>query len=88
MTQQGAQNIHSLPQRVKDARAAAEQHGVKVLGWYLTEGQYDVVTVVDSPDEPTLVAGILAIAKNGNFTSETLRAFTESEMEQIIQKMG
>jgi uncharacterized protein with GYD domain len=88
MTNQGAKDIQTLPDRVRQARAAAEQNGIKVNGWYLTMGQYDVVTIVDAPDEQTLAAGVLAIARNGNFTSESLRAFDESEMEQIIQKLG
>lgn len=87
MTDQGAKNIDSLPERVRQARTAAEQAGIKVHGWYLTEGRYDVVTVVEAPDEQTVVAGVLAIARNGNFRSETLRAFDENEMEQIIQKL-
>jgi uncharacterized protein with GYD domain len=88
MTDQGAKDIQTLPDRVRQARAGAEQHGIKVNGWYLTMGQYDVVTIVDAPDEQTLAAGVLAIARNGNFSSETMRAFDESEMEQIIQKLG
>jgi uncharacterized protein with GYD domain len=88
MTDQGAKNIVSLPQRVREARSAAEQHGIKVLGWYLTQGRYDVVSIVDAPDEETLVAGVLAIARNGNFRSETLRAFTEDELAQIVQKLS
>jgi uncharacterized protein with GYD domain len=87
MTDQGAKDIKTLPERVREARAGAEAQSIKVLGWYLTEGRYDVVTVVDAPDESTLVAGVLAIARNGNFRSETLRAFDETEMEQIISKL-
>lgn len=45
------------------------------------------MTIVDAADEQTLAAGVLAIARNGNFSSETMRAFDESEMEQIIQKL-
>jgi uncharacterized protein with GYD domain len=88
MTDQGAKDIQTLPERVRQARTAAEQNGIKVNGWYLTMGQYDVVTIVDAPDEQTLAAGVLAIARNGNFSSESLRAFDESEMEQIVQKLG
>jgi uncharacterized protein with GYD domain len=46
------------------------------------------VTVVDTPDEQTLVAGVLAIARNGNFRSTTMRAFSEDEMAQIFQKLA
>jgi uncharacterized protein with GYD domain len=88
MTEQGAQNIKSLPERVQHAQAAAEQRGIQVLGSYLTMGQYDFVTIVDAPDEKTVAAGALAISRNGNFHSETLRAFDESEMEQVIQQLG
>jgi uncharacterized protein with GYD domain len=87
MTEEGAKNIDSLPQRVQEARTGAERAGVKVLGWYLTEGPYDVVTIVDAPDEQTIAAGALAIARNGNFQSLTMRAFDESEMQQIVQKV-
>jgi uncharacterized protein with GYD domain len=87
MTDQGAKNIETLPERVRQARSAAERYGIKVQGWYLTEGPYDVVTIVDAPDEMTLAAGVLAIARNGNFKSQTMRAFSESEMDQIVQKL-
>ena len=50
----------------------------------MTEGQYDIVTVVEAADERVLVAGVLAIARNGNFHTETLRAFDETETAEII----
>jgi uncharacterized protein with GYD domain len=87
MTDQGAKNISTLPQRVREARDQAEQQGVTIHGWYLTEGQYDVVTIVEAADERVVVAGLLAIARNGNFHTETLRAFDESEAAEIIGKL-
>jgi uncharacterized protein with GYD domain len=87
MTDQGAKNISSLPERVREARAQAESQGVTVHAWYLTEGQYDVVTVVEAADERVVVAGLLAIARNGNFHTETLRAFDENEAAQIIGRI-
>ena len=88
LTDQGARDLPNLPQRVQDARTAAEQHGVKVIGWYLTMGRYDVVTVVEAQDEQTVAAGLLAIARGGNVRSETLRAFDEDEMAQLVQSIG
>jgi uncharacterized protein with GYD domain len=87
MTDQGAKDIKTLPERVRAARAGAEQLGIKVLSWYLTEGQYDVVTTVETPDEETMVAGALAISRNGNFHTETLRAYDEAETERIVSKI-
>jgi uncharacterized protein with GYD domain len=36
---------------------------------------------------PTMLYGLFNIASAGNVRSETLRAFTETEMEGVIQKM-
>ena len=37
--------------------------------------------------EQAMLAGLFNIAAAGNVRSETLRAFTEAEMEAVIQKM-
>lgn len=86
-TEHGATQMKSLPERSRAAAAALEQAGGKLLGWYLTEGQYDVVTVVETPDEETMAVGALAIAGGGNSRPETLRAFDLNEAEQLIQRM-
>lgn len=86
-TDQGAATIKDLPQRVREAKQRAEQFGVKVQSWYLTQGQYDAATIVEAADEETVVAGVLAVASRGNVRSETLRAYDESEMARIIQKL-
>ncbi len=86
-TDQGAKDINTLPERVREARAAATARGVTIHGWYMTEGQYDVVTIVEAADERVLVAGVLAIARNGNFHTETLRAFDETEAAEIIKAL-
>jgi uncharacterized protein with GYD domain len=46
-----------------------------------------VVVVMEAPDEQTMMASLLNAAGSGNVRSETLRAFTAEEMEQVIQKM-
>jgi uncharacterized protein with GYD domain len=86
-TDEGAKNAKGTVQRSREARAENEQRGFKVQGLYWTQGQYDLVAIVDAPDEQSMMAGLLNIAGAGNVRSETLRAFTESEMEAIIAKM-
>jgi uncharacterized protein with GYD domain len=88
MTDQGARDVKSLPERVRATEARAAERGIKVVGWYLTQGQYDVVTIVEAADELAVAAGMLAIAGAGNFHTETHRAYTLEETEQIIKKMG
>lgn len=87
LTDEGAKNAKGTVQRTRETRAENEKRGFTVHGIYWTQGQYDLVAIVDAPDEQTMMAGLLNIAGAGNARSEAMRAFTETEMEAIIQKM-
>jgi uncharacterized protein with GYD domain len=86
-TEQGAKNIKGTVQRAREARAENDRRGFTTHGIYWTQGQYDIVAIVEAPDEQSMMAGLCNINGGGNVQSETLRAFTESEMEAITQKM-
>ncbi|HEY7295150.1 MAG TPA: GYD domain-containing protein [Dehalococcoidia bacterium] len=86
-TDQGRKDAKGTVQRARETRAQNEQRGFKIHGLYWTQGQYDLVAVVEAPDEQAMMAGLFNIAGAGNTRSETLRAFTEQEMEQIISKV-
>jgi uncharacterized protein with GYD domain len=86
-TDQGVKNVKDTVQRANEARADNERRGFKVHGIYWTHGQYDMVAVVEAPDETSMMAGLFNIASAGNVRSETLRAFTAEEMQAAIKKM-
>ncbi len=86
-TDEGAKHIKRTVERSRENRKANEQRGVTVHGVYWTQGQYDLIAIVEAADEQTVMAGLLNVAGAGNARSETLRAFTEAEMEAIIQRM-
>jgi uncharacterized protein with GYD domain len=83
-TDQGRKNIKGTVQRAKDIMAENERRGFKVQGYYWTQGQYDLVTVVDAPDEASMMSGLFSIAEAGNAVSETMRAFTSEEMQGFL----
>ena len=85
-TAQGMKNVKETVRRAKDIRRANEQRGFKVIGTYWTQGRYDLVSVVEAPNEEAMVAGLFNIAESGNVHSETLRAFTDAEMERILAR--
>ncbi len=87
LTDQGAKNVRDLPQQMEQNRAGAEKLGLK-LGWYMTQGAYDVVVIVEAPDDEAMAAQVLNVAGRGNAHTETLRAFTPEETKAIIQKLG
>ena len=49
-----------------------------------TQGAYDMVCVIEAPDNTAMSALMLNALKNGNVSGQTLRAFTPSEMEKIL----
>jgi len=86
-TDQGRKDAKGTVKRAEETRAQNEQRGFKVHGLYWTQGQYDLIAIVEAPDEQAMMAGLFNVAGAGNTRSETLRAFTEQEMTQILSKV-
>ena len=83
-TDQGRRHMKETVHRAAEIRELNETAGFQVLAHYWTQGQYDLVTIVDAPSEEAMVAGLFSVAKAGNVVSETLRAFTDEEMQRAI----
>ncbi len=86
-TQKGLSSIKDMPASVKQSRANAEQAGFKIVGVWLTMGEYDMAIVVDAPDDQAIAAGVLRLARDGYATSVTMRAFSEDEFAQVVGKL-
>jgi uncharacterized protein with GYD domain len=86
-TDEGAKHIRATVERAGQVQQENARKGFNVKGLYWTQGQYDVVAVVEAPDEQSMLAGLFNIAAAGNVRSETLRAFTAEELTPALQKM-
>ena len=85
-TDQGLKNVKDTVKRAQETRKMNEARGFKVIGTYWTQGRYDIVSIVEAPDEESMTAGLFNIASTGNVHSETLRAFDEAEMSRALAK--
>lgn len=83
-TEQGRKNIKNTVKRAEEVRRENEAKGFKVVGHYWTQGRYDLVTVVEAPDEESMMSGLFSIAEAGNVSSETLRAFSDEDMQRLF----
>lgn len=83
-TNQGAQKLSESPSRLEAGRKAFEAAGVKLKEFYMVMGRYDMITMVEAPDDATLARATLALLSQGNLQTETLRAFTEDEYKKIF----
>jgi len=50
-------------------------------------GQYDAVAISEAPDDHTIAKLALAACGRGNVHTETFRAFTEEEAEEIAAEL-
>ena len=83
-TSQGAQNIKQSPSRLDTARKGFAAFGVQMKDFYMVTGRYDMITVIEAPDDMALAKALLSIASQGSVTTETCRAFTEDEYRKVI----
>lgn len=88
LTEEGRRQVKTFPDRMDAARAAAEKLGMKILGQYVTMGEYDAVTIVEAPDEATVVKAAVQILSRGTTTSMTMRAFTPEEFRAITSDLS
>lgn len=85
-TDQGIRNVKDSPERFDAVRAMAEKMGVTVKSGYYTIGDYDMMIIVEGPEEAAM-ALLLKVGSMGNVRSRSLRAFSPDEMRQILNKM-
>lgn len=86
-TDQGIRNVKDTVKRVNAFKDLAKSKGAVVKEVYWTLGQYDTITIIDAPDEAVATAVALGLAKLGNVRLQTLRAFSDSEVDHILRKV-
>ena len=81
-TDQGRQGSN-IPQRRARAHELAKALGASFTA-YVTMGAYDVVWVVDAPNDEAIAKWVLRLGQAGNVATQTMRAFTEAEVDELI----
>lgn len=87
-TDQGVKNARDTVDRYQQARTVFEPLGIQFQSVFWTTGQYDIVAILEAPDDETLSTAILKLAAQGNLRTQTFRAFNEQEMKGIAEKLG
>jgi uncharacterized protein with GYD domain len=87
-TDQGIRTVKDTLNRRGQSEALAEKHGVRFEQVYWTVGPYDVVLILEAPDDESVTAMLLELGSEGNLRTTTLRAYDFEEMSGIIQRLG
>lgn len=87
-TDQGIRNAKETTRRAEGVREMGKKFGVTAKEFFWTLGSYDVVAIFDAPDDASMTAFGLAIGATGNVRTQTLRAFSKDEMNEILRKLA
>ena len=86
-TDQGIRKIKDSPKRADAFKDMAKKCGATVKDVFWTLGEYDIVAVVEAPDDISITALGLSSGALGNVRTQTLRAFTQADMKTVLGKM-
>ena len=86
-TEQGMRNAKDTTNRTDAAKREAERIGGK-LTVYWTFGEYDIVCILEAPNDEAAMEFELKVGSFGNVRTSTLRAFTQEEIARVVNKLG
>ena len=87
-TATGLQKLKDSPTRLDAGRKEFAGTGVKLKDFYMLMGQYDMLIVIEAPDDAAMAKAVLALASKGSIQTETFRAFTEDEYRKIVSAIA
>lgn len=86
-TDQGVKNVKESPARLDAARKLARELGCEFGETYLTIGAYDLVAMVEAPDDETMARFALKVGSGGAVRTHTLKALSEDSYRRIIASL-
>jgi len=84
LTDEGRKTIKQRPERILEVNKEIEAMGVKVLKQYALLGMYDIVNIVEAPDNETVMRMSVDIGSRGSVQMTTLPAVP---VEEFIKKI-
>ena len=74
LTDSAVRNVRKLGDMLAQARKVWEAHGCRIVQAWSTLGPYDLVAVIEGPDDATVMKAAALNAQDGNFRAVTLPA--------------
>ena len=86
-TPQTRTGLPAWRERVEESERVIEGCGARLIGVWVTLGRYDVVEIFEAPDDERAAEILMKLQRFGAVQTETLRAFTREEAEQIVKSL-
>ena len=85
LTEKANQNLANMDQMLAEANKIIEANGARIVQAYVILGEYDIVTIMEAPDEKTAAKIGALIATQGSFRAETLSAIPVEDFIKSIK---
>jgi uncharacterized protein with GYD domain len=86
LTEKGRQNLKQAWTKDRtEAKAQVQKMGGKMTG-YMTFGQYDVVELLELPDDKAAARFATMAGATGMVSTITLKAFSEDEVDKMVKE--
>ena len=86
-TSKGMAGLPGWRERVDEGEQIINEAGGKLQGIYVTLGRYDVVEIFEAPNDEVAIEILMKLQRFGAEHTETLRAFTREEAEDIVKRL-
>ena len=86
-TDQGAKDIKDAPERIEKAFKSLEAMGGKIVDFYVTMGEYDIVAVAEGPSDEVAMTFLMGLGAAGNVKTTTLKAFKREDFVKLVKML-
>ena len=86
-TEQGVKAVRESAGRWDAAKDLAKKSGCAFETIYMTFGQFDLVAVLDAPDDEAAASLCLRVSMGGAIRMTTLKAFPEADYRKITTSL-
>jgi len=79
--------IKEHPERLAEVKKIMDAMGISMKALYFTFGRYDLVIIVEAPDDDAALKCLLAVSSRGGVTFETLKAISGEKAGELIKQL-
>ena len=85
LTEKGTQTLNSNPARLREVNRDVEELGARVLHQWACLGEYDFVSVLEAPDDLTVMKLSVQLGARGSVKFETLPLVAVDELLTTLE---
>jgi len=86
-TKDGLMEVKKTQKHFEMAKKVIKASGGKLISIYALMGNYDLITIMEMPNDKVAATTILKVCSTGRITSETMSAMAMDDFLNLIKKV-